>query len=113
MPWGDGTGPNGLGPMTGRRAGYCAGYNVPGYMNPIGGRYGWGRGYGYGRGYGFGRGRGWRWTAPYYAPPVSPYQPITKEQEAEFLKNEIKIIENELKLTKDRLAEIENEKDKK
>lgn len=26
MPAGDGTGPMGLGPMTGRAAGYCAGY---------------------------------------------------------------------------------------
>jgi len=26
MPRGDGTGPWGLGPMTGRAAGYCAGY---------------------------------------------------------------------------------------
>jgi len=34
MAWGDGTGPNGLGPMTGRGAGYCAGFNVPGYANP-------------------------------------------------------------------------------
>ena len=29
MPRGDGTGPAGLGPMTGRSAGYCAGYGVP------------------------------------------------------------------------------------
>ena len=28
----------GMGPMTGRGAGYCAGYNVPGYLNPGGGR---------------------------------------------------------------------------
>jgi len=34
MPLGDGTGPLGLGPMTGRAAGFCAGYPVPGYMNP-------------------------------------------------------------------------------
>ncbi|MCQ5376123.1 MAG: DUF5320 domain-containing protein [Methanomassiliicoccales archaeon] len=34
MPGGDGTGPLGLGPMTGRRAGYCAGFPVPGYANP-------------------------------------------------------------------------------
>ncbi|MGQ9616694.1 MAG: DUF5320 domain-containing protein [Spirochaetota bacterium] len=64
MPAGDRTGPMGLGPMTGRAAGYCAGYSVPGYMNPIPGRF-W-----YGRGYGrapmmYGGGRGWRnW---YYA----------------------------------------------
>jgi hypothetical protein len=38
MPRGDRTGPAGMGPMTGRAAGYCAGYNVPGYMNPHGGR---------------------------------------------------------------------------
>jgi len=34
MPRGDGTGPMGMGPMTGRAAGYCAGFPVPGYMNP-------------------------------------------------------------------------------
>ena len=41
MPRGDGTGPAGMGPMTGRAAGYCAGYPVPGYMNPVGGRADW------------------------------------------------------------------------
>jgi hypothetical protein len=39
MPRGDGTGPAGMGPMTGRAAGYCAGYTVPGFMNPYGGRF--------------------------------------------------------------------------
>jgi hypothetical protein len=38
MPRGDRTGPAGMGPMTGRAAGYCAGYSTPGYMNPYGGR---------------------------------------------------------------------------
>lgn len=33
MPWGDRTGPLGLGPMTGRRAGFCAGFPVPGFLN--------------------------------------------------------------------------------
>jgi len=55
MPGGDGTGPGGMGPMTGRAAGYCAGYPMPGFMNPIGGR---GLGLGFGRGRGFGRGLG-------------------------------------------------------
>jgi hypothetical protein len=82
MPRGDGTGPMGMGPMTGRAAGYCAGYPVPGYMNPVprmgmgwGTGYGihpwggWGPGYtpapayGFGMsrvpGYGLGMGRGW------------------------------------------------------
>jgi len=70
MPLGDGTGPAGFGPMTGRAAGYCAGYPVPGYVNPIPGRgfrnigyvprfLGRGRG-AFGRGRGRGRGMGFR-----------------------------------------------------
>ena len=76
MPFGDGTGPAGLGPMTGRAAGFCAGYPVPGHMNPMAVRAGfYGAGvpalapYGvpYGgwtnpwvrRGFGRGFGRGW------------------------------------------------------
>jgi len=35
MPRGDGTGPAGMGPMTGRAAGYCTGSNAPGFANPI------------------------------------------------------------------------------
>ena len=31
MPGGDRTGPMGQGPMTGRGAGYCAGFGMPGY----------------------------------------------------------------------------------
>ena len=73
MPRGDRTGPWGAGPMTGRAAGYCAGYSVPGFMNPIGeyGR-GWGRGRGrgFGRGGGRGFGRGW-----YSYPPLAVGQP--------------------------------------
>jgi Family of unknown function (DUF5320) len=78
MPFGDGTGPSGMGPMTGRAAGFCAGYPVPGYRNPSGIRgyfppysmspYGYGRGYGtaytgwlgrwFRRGFGFTQGSG-------------------------------------------------------
>jgi len=73
MPGGDGTGPMGFGPMTGRAAGYCAGFPVPGFMNPWGGGGFWGRGRGrgfgggWGRGFGRGWGRGWGWGAPYGA----------------------------------------------
>ena len=71
MPRGDRTGPWGLGPMTGRAAGYCAGYPVPGYMNPIPG-WGWGMGRGRGRGWGRGFGRGFgRWWGRY--PGIYPY----------------------------------------
>jgi len=40
MPFGNGTGPAGAGPMTGRAAGFCTGYPMPGYMNPAVGRTG-------------------------------------------------------------------------
>ncbi len=33
MPRGDGTGPMGMNPMSGRRMGYCAGFAAPGYAN--------------------------------------------------------------------------------
>jgi len=49
MPRGDGTGPAGMGPMTGRAAGYCAGYDRPGFVNPVGGRMGGGFGWSRGR----------------------------------------------------------------
>jgi len=47
MPGGDRTGPWGMGPRTGRKAGFCSGYKKPGFMNrqmpfPFGGRWlGW------------------------------------------------------------------------
>jgi hypothetical protein len=88
MPRGNGTGPAGFGPMTGRAAGYCAGYPVPGYMNPIPGRgfrtpgYGFsGRGRGFfGRGRSRGRGIGFRMrgfypyiTGVYPSGGIAPY----------------------------------------
>jgi len=64
MPAGNGTGPMGLGPMTGRAAGYCAGYPVPGFMNPYGSRW-LGSGYApYGGPYAAGAPGAY----PYYAP---------------------------------------------
>lgn len=35
MPRGDGTGPTGMGPLTGRGLGTCAGNTVPGSANPV------------------------------------------------------------------------------
>ncbi|RLI86850.1 MAG: hypothetical protein DRO98_04840 [Archaeoglobales archaeon] len=64
MPGGDGTGPWGFGPRTGRRAGFCSGYRMPGFANravwpPFGGRwFGW-LGWRRFRGYRFRR--FWRW----------------------------------------------------
>jgi hypothetical protein len=62
MPRGDRMGPLGMGSRSGRGAGHCAGFDVPGFANPRPGR---GRGWGFGRG-----GGGWRhglaWGGPLY-----------------------------------------------
>ncbi len=125
MPRGDGTGPGGLGPMTGRAAGYCAGYSVPGYMNPSGGRLGMGFGYGrgYGRGFGRGMGRGYGrayWPANSY--PVSPppvaygggfYQPtIEPKQEMEMLAEDAKALKGQLEEINKRIVELEKSEKK-
>ena len=134
--FGDGTGPAGQGPLTGRGAGYCAGYDRPGFMNPY--PYG-GRGY-----FGGGRprtrassvrgmGRGWRnwyqatglpgwqragmglpaWGGRVYNPwyPETPYQPTpyqpTKDQEKEMLAQEKEMLSQELEGLKEGIKAIE------
>jgi hypothetical protein len=117
MPGGDRTGPLGLGPMTGRRAGLCAGYPVPGYLNPIPGRgwFGVGRGgfpRGGGRGRTFGGGRGWWWRSGFYGyPPYAPgyppaYSEPTVEEEKEILQDELAALEEEMKAIKTRMSEL-------
>lgn len=49
MPRGDGTGPLGMGSLTGHCAGFCAGFKTPGYVNTRARRGMW---FGQGRGYG-------------------------------------------------------------
>ena len=66
MPFGNGRGPAGIGPMTGRGAGFCAGYPVPGYANTIPGR-------GFG-GVGFGRGGGRGHRNWFYATGLTGWQ---------------------------------------
>jgi len=112
MPRGDGTGPSGMGSMTGRAAGYCAGYNRPGFANPgLGGGYGMGRGMGRGLrrglGRGFGRGFGYYPNAPaYYGAPVNWTAP-TKDQELEMLKQQASNFEQNLEDIKKRIGELE------
>jgi len=116
MPRGDGTGPAGMGPMTGRAAGFCAGYNSPGFMNSIGGRLGGGFGWGRGRGFGFGRGMG-RWGYPGFVPYGSlpygamPYgtTPYTPEQELEFMQSQAKTLGDQLEQIRQRISELEAE----
>jgi len=135
MPGGDGTGPGGMGPMTGRAAGFCAGYSMPGYANPVGGRgmgMGWGRGF---RGGGFGRGRGFGWAGAGYGSPaygyavdpyayggnVNPYayggmpftQTVAPQQELDGLKGQAEYLEDALDGIKKRIEELESQKSSK
>jgi len=103
MPRGDGTGPMGMGPMTGRGAGICAGYNTPGYANSVG----------------FGRGRGFR--RMYYAtglPRWARYEDRATNQaytseydDKELLKRQAKMLEDELYDLKKRIASFDKSTD--
>jgi hypothetical protein len=125
MPRGDGTGPGGMGPMTGRAAGFCAGYSVPGYMNPVGGRGygGWGRGGGWGRrnwyyatglpgwaraGYGM---PAWGGAVNPYAYGGTPFAPgLSAQQEIDALKGQSEYLEDSLDGIKKRIEELESQK---
>lgn len=125
MPGGDRTGPMGMGGMTGRAAGYCAGFGTPGYASPA-----FGRGFGMGgsRGRSFqgrgsgGGGRGWRnmffatglprWArfggrvAPFFY--QAPYQNPDPEVEKQALKNQAQILKEELDFIEKRLSGIKD-----
>ncbi|MDD4904032.1 MAG: DUF5320 domain-containing protein [Candidatus Bipolaricaulis sp.] len=115
MPGFDGTGPRGMGPMTGGARGYCV---VPGGAAPIG----WGRQVGravgaFGRGFG---GRGLRrglgfgaWGAAYAAPLGAPYgspygSETPAEQDLAWLQQEAKNMEGELERIRARIQQLES-----
>lgn len=106
MPRGDRTGPQGMGPMTGRRAGHCAGYDAPGFASP-----GFGRGLGMAVGFG-GGGRGRR--NMFYATGglpgwmrVGPVAPVVPVDEAAALKAQAEALQRQVETINKRLAEIE------
>jgi hypothetical protein len=118
MPRGDGTGPRGMGPMSGRASGYCAGYGRPGFANS---------GFGRGRGLGMGWGRGFRgrdfggWGRVGWAPalgsafheprpmnwPEEAAQRLDESEEKRILKNQLESLDIEISAIRKRLAEIE------
>jgi hypothetical protein len=108
--------------MTGRAAGYCAGYGVPGYANPVGGRgfAGWGRGRGGGRGYRHGYWAtglpGWAragYGYPAWGGPANPAYPTpamagpSREQELEMLRGQAEHFETALSDIKQRIEQLE------
>ena len=86
MPGFDGTGPRGMGPMTGGGRGFCA---VPGYGMP--------------------------WGMPYYgvrpfAPGPAPFAPqMTREQELDFLKNQAQAMRQQLEQIETRIQQLGSE----
>ena len=105
MPGFDGTGPRGMGPMTGGGRGFCSPWGV-------------GRGYGFGQGYGFGRGMPYPASGnwPYAGTPmgvmpgVDPYAPqMTREQELDFLRSQAEAAGEQLAQISAKIKELENE----
>jgi ribosomal protein L15 len=101
--------------MTGRAAGYCAGFGMPGYANPIAGR-GFGMGFGRGRGFG-GRGGGRGWRHMFYATGVpgwarfgwggiAPVAAPTPEVEKDFLEGQVEALQAQLDEVRKRLDEL-------
>ena len=112
MPRGDRTGPRGMGPMSGRGAGYCAGYTEPGFVTT---GFQWGRG----GGRGMGRGCGWRHRNVFYATGVPGWQrgtmpgataPVpgapstTSAEVVDALKQQVRYLEETLTQLKQRIA---------
>jgi len=114
MPGGDGTGPMGMGPMTGRAEGYCAGFAAPGFVTGGGGRGFWGRG--------GGRGRGWRnrfyatgltgWQRAAMGGPVvaAPVSPVSGEQQLDALKRQAEHFEQALQGIREQIKQFQQER---
>ena len=106
MPRGDGTGPMGMGPKTGRGAGFCAGYNIPGTGNPLSRA-----------GCGMGGGRGHR--NRFYATGLTRWQRgnevstpvfLSREDELEALKKKAEFFERNLKELHGKIEKLEASK---
>ncbi len=97
MPGFDGTGPAGMGPMTGGARGFCTGNPAarwPGY-----GR--WGAWCGWG-------GRGMPWIASSYG--TIPVYHMSREQELDYLRYQAEAAEEELKHIEARIEQLEKQK---
>lgn len=95
MPRGDRKGPNGSGPMTGRKAGYCSGSGRPGYMNSGNDKESprlFGR-----RGSGIGRGTGAGYRRNYDGVSHSDTFADDQNSEKQFLEREIAVLKNQVK----------------
>jgi hypothetical protein len=101
--------------------GFCAGYNVPGYMNPgfnprSRGEYGYGRGMGRGNRWGYyatgqpgwARRPGWDYGFPGRS---SDFTEVNRQDEIQYLKNEARNLERTLKEINSRIDELSKMKE--
>ena len=104
MPRGDRTGPLGEGPLTGRRMGYCAGEDQPGYMFNTG--FGLRRGRSQGPGFGRGYHRNWE------NPPLPPSENVesTSTHQINALRNEVADLKQKLNQVLDGFNNLLQEK---
>ncbi|MBU0606327.1 MAG: DUF5320 domain-containing protein [Armatimonadetes bacterium] len=103
MPGFDGTGPRGMGPMTGGGRGFCNPYspvNTGMAYRPWG--YGRGAYGGRGAGMGFGRGMAWGFGAGMMQPP-------SREAELQLLTTQAEMLSQQLEGLRARIAELEQE----
>ncbi len=96
MPYGDGTGPFGTGPV-GRGRGGCRGF---GGLNAGVTRFGFGRGF---------RNIAQRTGLPFWARQQNNF---SQQEEKEFLNGELNILENQMNNIKSRLSEIDTNTNK-
>ncbi len=88
MPGGDGTGPLGWGPGTGRAVGFCRGFDRPGFANPVRGGF---------RRFGYAGGR----------------QPYTSAGEINELQNQAQFLRERIQQIESRLNELQNTEENK
>ncbi len=115
MPRGDRTGPAGMGPMSGRGAGYCAGLDMPGFANRA-----FGRNYGAESGIARRRGQGGRngWRHMFWATGLPGWmrrdnyrgnrQSMDPALEKQSLKYREDILQSQLDMVRKRLSEIDS-----
>jgi len=99
MPGFDGTGPAGLGPMTGGGRGFCSSRGIGANLRA--------RGIPSGAGYGY----PYRGVGP-FVPGAMPFVPqMTREQELDFLKTETQALRGHLKEIEARIQELSAKKE--
>ena len=104
MPGFDGTGPRGMGPMTGGGRGFCSPWGIGAAFRGYGVPPRTGYGYPYYAGaapYPF-------YGAPATTPGATPFAPqMTPEQELDFLKNQAQAMKGQLEQIESRMRELE------